>query len=131
MLLLCLRNALKENHWLLFFLFNGANGGGGSAVEMQRYGLIRFPVSARKIGYVDRSGLFLCRANAKRHNSAPGSRIIDILVEGKSVAQAIDESPVHDKIHSSVPTHFFGNGSDMFDQWKGVFLFEFFLLLWF
>ena len=60
------------------------------------------PVSTGEIREPDRHRAILKGDPAEFLDGAPFCRVIDILVKRKSVVQAVDQSVVHDEVHSAV-----------------------------
>ena len=66
------------------------------------------PVATSEVREFDRHGAVLERYAAELLDSAPFGAVIHILVERKAIAEAIDETVVHDEVHSSVAANHTG-----------------------
>ena len=80
------------------------------------------PVAAGEVGHLNGHVALIHRYRTQFSQAAPLGEVVDVHVEGQTVAQAVDEARVHDEVHATVATHFLGLFAILRDDGRGVLL---------
>src|SRR5690606_39788098 len=91
----------------------------GPTFQRQTHRLIRLPCTSCKVREIHNLKSLRNTGFAEDTRCAPGCSVIDILIERQAIAEAVDETPVHDEVHTTVSSNLlchlanvFYNGGD-------------------
>src|SRR5687767_6841061 len=63
----------------------------------------RVPIPPREVGEVRGAAAVRDGRLAERGDGGPGGGVVDVLVEGEALAQAVDDAPEHHEVHAAMP----------------------------
>src|ERR1035438_2543617 len=88
----------------------------------QETGSLMLPSPSRIVGNGYGRAAFGNRRDAERHDAAPGGGIIDGQVQGQTLPQALNQSPVHHVVHTAVATRLLGLRVELLPERMAIFL---------
>jgi hypothetical protein len=74
------------------------------------------PLAAGEVGHHDRHGAVVDGDLGKLYERAPLGGVIDVLIERKTVVEAIDKAIIHDEVHSAVAADLAGKVFDLLNE---------------
>ena len=80
---------------------------------MQLKALDTLPSSTSEVGEGNRCRLVLQRETSQVTDDRPFSEVIDVHIEGQTIAHAVDQTIVHDEVHTAVTTDLLSLLSDL------------------
>src|SRR5690606_36619032 len=96
--------SLSPRIWYLYPYFGIA-----AAFQRQFYRFVFLPGTAGKVRHIDGVGAVGDRPFTQGSNGTPKGRVIDVLIQRKAVSQAVDQPPVHHKVHATMAADFLGH----------------------